>query len=100
MKPRNPKKELKACWSKREGDVMIHYPNKPDGCWLHDMLNTKRLRSGSTKDYTYAERITIQDWNTNLCIYEGKSFLQELEERGYDVKTLKISVRRKEESCS
>jgi len=96
MRPRNPNLELKACWSKREDDIIVYYPDSPDGHLMHDMLNSRRLRSGFTKNHSKNKRITIQDWNANLCIYEDKSFLEELESRGYDLKTLKISVRKRE----
>lgn len=30
---------LRATWSKRESDVMIHYPRKCDGHWLSGIFN-------------------------------------------------------------
>jgi hypothetical protein len=54
---------LKANWSKRERDVMIHYPRSPDGHWLAGVFD--------------------------------KSFVDELDRRGYDVTTLRFSVKSK-----
>lgn len=56
-------------WSKREKDWMIYYPNSPDG-WL-------------TNDFV-GGRDTFQDW------------VKELKQRGYDLSTLKISVRKQQ----
>ena len=61
---------LTAEWSKRERDILYHYPSKPDGHLLHC-----RLGVGST---------------------QGKALLDELEERGYDLTTLQFSIRRRE----
>lgn len=56
--------KLRATWSKRERDVMLHFPlgssTQSDGHWLSGILNTK--------------------------------FTDELERRGYDVTTLKFSI--------
>lgn len=63
---------LKARWSKRENDVLIDFPNKPDGGFLQGWLVHARDR-----------------------IYPDKSFLKLLEERGYDLTTLKFSIKKK-----
>lgn len=56
--------KLRATWSKREHDVMLHYPlgrsTTSDGHWLSGIF--------------------------------GREFTQELERRGYDVSTMKFSV--------
>jgi len=58
------KDKLRATWSNRENDVMLHYPlgfqTKCDGHWLSGIF----------------------------C----KEFTDELESRGYDKKTMKFSV--------
>lgn len=98
MKPRNPEIELKACWSKREEDIMIHYPSKPDGHFMWGLLSSKTMSSRFTDQ---AKRdgdkiVTKQDWNNNLCIIEEGSFLDQLDARGYDLSTLKISIKKKD----
>lgn len=59
-------------WSKRENDYLINYPRKCDGHLVH----------GFFAGYT-----------------NGKEFMEELEKRGYDLKTLKFEVKLKEEPC-
>jgi hypothetical protein len=64
---------LSMRWSKREKCMLISYPSKPDGHLLHVRLNAPR--------FTDSE--------------EQPSFVQELEARGYDLTTLRFSIRRK-----
>lgn len=56
--------KLRATWSKKENDVMLHYPvgfyMSSDGHWLSRIFN--------------------------------KEFTDELKKRGYDITTLKFSV--------
>mgnify|MGYP000728074372 CR=1 FL=1 len=56
--------KLRANWSKRENDVMLHYPlgfgTRSDGHWLSGVFN--------------------------------KEFTEELASRGYDITTMKFSV--------
>lgn len=56
--------KLRADWSKRENDIILHWPlgsqTKCDASWLSDLFN--------------------------------KEVTAELEKRGYDVKTLKFSI--------
>lgn len=65
--------ELKARWSKRERDVLMEWgaagADKLDGSWLNSWLSHHRGFDGT--------------------------FLAELEARGYDLTTLKISVKQK-----
>lgn len=67
---------LRASWSKREKDIVFHYPSKPDGHLLHDFFSYAKLAGA------------------------GKSLLEELEARGYDLATLKFSIERKTPSDS
>ena len=62
-------RELKVRWLKRENDFVISYPNKHDGWEMHDLLRSEAF----------------------------KEFQKALEERGYDFKTFKMSVKRKTE---
>jgi hypothetical protein len=65
--------ELKARWSKRDRDVLMEWggsgADKTDGSWLNSWLSHHKGFDGT--------------------------FLAELEQRGYDVTTLRISVKRK-----
>jgi hypothetical protein len=60
---KNKSLKLEAKWSKREADLMIHYPSSPDGAYLAGVLS--------------------------------KKVMKELSERGYDVETLRFSIKRK-----
>lgn len=51
---------------KRQKDFVISYPNKCDGWLLHDLMSS----------------------------YEFKEFKRILEERGYDLTTFKMSIKR------
>lgn len=65
-------KELKVKWSKKEDDFLIIYPRSPDGGLINDYLfNNQFWFNGDIK----------------------KSLKEELKERGYDLKTLKFSIK-------
>lgn len=66
--------QLKLKWSKKEQDIVIEYPRKCDGNLVHY--------------YLCCENINYRGGNL-------PSFLQELEERGYDLTTIKFSIGRK-----
>ncbi len=73
--PRNRLTDLYAYWSKKENDIMFHYPtSKPDGHLLCLWLCTGR-------------------WDGRSM---GKSLMEELDERGFDTTTIKFSIRLKE----
>lgn len=57
---------LGTCWSKSENSWKIYYPSKPDGWLMYEHLSSEPF----------------------------KELLQELERRGYDTKTLRISVKK------
>lgn len=61
--------ELRATWSKREGDIVYHYDVRTSGHLLHVSFSG----GGS----------------------EPINLLRELDERGYDLTTLRFSIRRK-----
>ena len=70
------KDRLLARWSRKEKDFKIAFPNKPDGHFLYGLLSThERLSSGRT-------------------------LLEELELRGYDITTLRIQVDRKKKNVA
>jgi hypothetical protein len=66
---KQPKKLLRINWSKREKDLIFHSPSAPDGHLMHAF--------------------------THYVLFDGKTLRQALEERGYDIATLKFSVERK-----
>jgi hypothetical protein len=61
-------------WSKRENDFRIAYPSKPDGHLMYGLVS---------QDIVYVD------------MGHGKGLVQELEERGYDITTLRIQCDRK-----
>ena len=64
---------IQVKWSKREHDWIIHYPNKPDGWLTHGFVRG---------DDTFPE------------------WIKELEQRGYDLTTLKLSVKLKRDGVN
>lgn len=83
MPKRTNANTLKAYWSKRENDLMFYHPDrKANGHLLHNVL--------------CAPRPYLDFSNGRRDIAFDKSFVEELEERGYDVKTLRFSVCKKE----
>ena len=66
------KKRLRANWSKRERDFMFHFPTRSsDGALLHHAL-------------------------CKVEVHEGRTLVEELEARGFDISTLKFSIELKE----
>lgn len=65
---------LAARWSRRERDVEFVYPSSPDGHLLHNAFNYAKM--------------------TN-----GKTLIEELKARGYDLTTLRFSIERKCAAC-
>lgn len=67
--------ELRVVWSKREEDLLFHFNGqKADSHLIHSMLCAERLKLDGEFE---------------------RSFVHELEARGYDVKTLRFSIRKK-----
>ena len=71
--------QLVVFWSKREQDFLIRYPSSPDGHLACSIFTSERQR------YDYEQREVVFD----------KSFVAELESRGYDTTTLRFSVKRR-----
>lgn len=72
-------KGLRAFWSKRERDVLYEYCNKPDGHLLHDF-------------FSYAKVPTSDNEGNPISV----TMLEELERRGYDLTTLRFSIKKKQ----
>jgi 5-bromo-4-chloroindolyl phosphate hydrolysis protein len=49
----------------------------------------------STVEYLGLKKVCKRGDNPNIWIVEEKNLIKELEERGYDITTLKFSVRKK-----
>jgi len=64
----NEETTLGVCWSRKENDWMITYPRSCDGHFIHSDL----LRSETFKN-----------------------LVEELQTRGYDIETIRFSVKRK-----
>lgn len=88
-------KELKVNWSKREKDLMIHYPSSPDGHLMHCFLTRNiywLLYSDADKE-NGEELVARVPGYGNLL--KTRSMKDELEARGYDITTLKFSIKKK-----
>ena len=75
---RNPD-VLSVHWSKREKDFLIHFPRSCDGHLVHHAFTGERMRIAVDKKPPF-------DFDP--------SFVDELKARGYDVRTLRFSVKR------
>ena len=85
MPKRTNANTLKAYWSKRENDLVFHHP---DFKWNGHLLYGVMCSPQPHIDYS----------NGGRDVVFGKSFVQELEARGYDITTLRFSVCKKEVS--
>lgn len=83
MPKHNPNK-LSLSWDKREKDFMINFPRKSDG-WLAQGHLVGRVL---LFDYHGERPYNFTEFN----------FIKELENRGYDPKTIKFSIELKEEN--
>ena len=81
------KKKLSLIYDKRQKDFIVKYPRRCDGNMVLNTLlgNILRCVVPSEKSLPY-----------NFNVF---NFRDELEKRGYDVKTLKFSVIKKEDMC-
>lgn len=76
---------LSVKWSKREKDFIINYPRSCDGHLIVDALLSDRLR------YCIPNEKTRYPLN-----YEVENLKKELELRGYDLTTMRFSIKLKE----
>ncbi len=98
---KNPS-ELRIAWSKRENDFVVYYDAKPNGGWFLDRIIGKRtetlLKSSAAGDPAWQLDGAFDcNWNPNIGVFRV-DFIKEMEARGYDPRTLRVSVRRKENS--
>ena len=66
--------KLTVKWSKKEKDLIIHYPSRPDGALAHSAFCSEQHHPFD------------DTWS--------KSFVEELKSRGYDITTLKFSIQK------
>lgn len=76
---------LKVKWSKREKDLLIYYPRGSDGALISSILLDTVYHWGGI-DGKY------KGWLN----YEKFNLVEELEKRGYDIKTLKFEIKLKD----
>lgn len=80
-------------WSKREKDLMIHYPRRCDGALIQSHICAdvcefdfqkwiEQKRTGKNDDY---------------AAYRVFNLITELKNRGYDITTLKFSIQLKKD---
>lgn len=62
-----PEETIYCYWDNKENDLVYHTPNGPDGHWIHG-------------------------WMTYYTSLEGKSFMNEIKERGYDPTSIRITI--------
>lgn len=74
------KDRLLVRWSRKENDFLINYPDKPDGHFIYGLIAQGSVRYE--------------------VLSSGKTLMEELEERGYDIKTLRIQVDRKKKNVA
>jgi len=76
--------KLRAKWSKKENCLEYFYPDdSANGCLLHNIFTIKDLGTYHPSPF-----------NEFVRFFDG-SVLDELDRRGYDIKTLKFSIERK-----
>lgn len=71
------KTKLRARWSKKEKDLLFSYPQRCDGHYLYWVFCAEKLKDAIGRETT---------------------FVQELEQRGYDITTLKFEIKLKSET--
>ena len=84
MPKRNPNK-LMISWSEREQDFMVAYPRRCDGAMIQGRFFNSEMIFDLIK---YNTQKSIHD----LPYKNNKSIIDELKERGYDMKTMKFSI--------
>lgn len=92
MSDLEPSRRLSAYWSKRERDIMLDGPRSPDRHLLHNYLSNVRPVDGMK----LAEVLKREGGSPALAVHahgvQGASLIEELERRGYDIKTLRFRV--------
>lgn len=82
---RDPEGTLYSYWNHKENDIEYHTPNGPDGHWINCWFTSARMYPGI--EYLIKAQTSLEHWPGDL-----PGFLKELENRGYDPKTLRFQV--------
>jgi hypothetical protein len=83
---------LKIFWSKKENDFMIQYPRRCDGSFIQFKFFHRQMIFDLIKYNTETIR------NSNVLPYDKENdFIEELEKRGYDKKSMKFEIRLKDD---
>lgn len=78
-----PEEGLSVKWSKRENDHTVSYPRRCDGALMNYIMGDTFIWGG------------IDGKDKGWLNYNRFNLLEELEKRGYDLTTLKISIKLK-----
>ena len=83
---------LKIYWSKKENDFVVCYPSKGSGGLAIDHVVGKRVSSSLTgmRDLSPTEKFL---WREGRYDFFETDFIAEMKARGFDVKTLKFSIK-------
>ena len=86
---------LKIFYSKKEKDFVVQYPaGKSTGGYVISQIISKRtiarLKTMESKDLWDSEKVLYSDGNYNFIEHD---FIKEMENRGFDIKTLKFSIK-------
>jgi hypothetical protein len=83
---------LKVYWSNKENDFMIQYPRRCDG----SLVQGKFFHQKMIFDLIKYNAETLK--NSNVLPYKMEDdFIEELEKRGYDKKSMNFEIRLKDE---
>lgn len=84
---------LMVKWSKKEDDFIVYYPSKSTGGYVIDHLVGKRTKY-------QIEQLDLNLWESEKFLYKHggynfieHDFIKEMASRGFDVKTLKFSIK-------
>lgn len=86
---------LKIFYSKKEQDFVVQYPaGKSTGGYVITQIISKRtisrLKTMGTKDLWNSEKVLYSSGDYNFIEHD---FIKEMENRGFDIKTLKFSIK-------
>ncbi len=79
--PKRNENKLSLIYDKKQQDFLVRYPRKCDGALvIHHLV-------GNILTYKFPDKETIYPYN-----WVSENFIKELENRGYDITTLKFSI--------
>lgn len=88
--------KLRIQWSKKTGDFVVHYHNSPTGSFISTILKPWKIVHPTKLCDSFIDRSTREQgaYRGSLGEYSllETDWIKELEERGYDKKTLKFEI--------